>query len=308
MTAGRMLLPVWIGALACCSVASLSAYADPPKYAHRPLTEALEGLRAQGLNLIYSSDLVRPDLVVQAEPRAEELRGILEELLAPFGLATREGPGDTLLVVPAPDKPPELGSIAGRLLARGVGRPVLDAMIVVVGTSRKALTGREGSFSISDVPPGPHILEVSAPGLESQRFENVQVVAGAATEVALDLPVVPKMRERVQVDSGPALPGGDQTESRTTLTQDSLERSSRLGDDLHRALASSPGIVTGDKPAALSIRGGEPSESLVILDGLPIEEPLHLKDFLGFSSIIDSRTIGRADILGGGFPAQYGDH
>jgi len=308
LTTGRFNLPVWIGALACCSVAFFSAHAESSKYAHHPLTEALESLRSRGVRLIYSSDLVRPDLMVQAEPRSEVPRDILEELLAAFGLATREGPSDTLLVVRATEAEKELGSIVGRVRTRDGGRPVSDARVGVVGTDRNSLTGADGSFSISDVPPGPQVLEVSAPGLEPQRFRKVRIIAGGTTDVSLDLLVVPMLRERVQVDSGSTIPGGDQSEPRTTLKQESLEQRAQIGDDLHRALAGSPGIVTADKSAALSIRGGEPGESLVILDGLPIEEPLHLRDFLGFSSIIDSRTIARADILGGGFPAQYGDH
>ena len=302
------LLPLWIGALAFGSAFPKTAQADSPKYAHRPLTEALESLRARGLPLIYSSDLVRSDLIVQTEPRADDPRGILEELLAPFGLASQKGPGDTVLIIPASTRPPALGSIAGRVLTRRERRPISDARIVVLGTQGRALSGEDGGFSIPDVLPGSHVLEVSAPGLSVQRFARVRVRAGSVTELFLDLLVAPTLREKIQVDSGPTPPGGEQTEPRTTLKQESIERRTRLGDDLNRALAGSPGIVTGDKSAALSIRGGEPSEALVILDGLEIDEPLHLRDFLGFSSIIDSRTIARADILGGGFPAQYGDH
>ena len=297
-----------IGALAWCSALPQAAQAGSATYVRRPLAEALEDLRARGVNLIYSSDLVRPDMIVQSEPPASSPRQILDQLIAPFGLESQEGPGETVLIVLAQAPLPSRGGIGGRVQTRGEGRPVADAQILVVGAAIGATSGTDGRFHITGISPGTYTVEVRAPGLSAQRFGNVRVVAGDITEVCLDLAIVSTLREKIQVDSGPTPPGGDQPEPRITLDQKDLERRSRLGDDLNRAIAGSPGIVTGDKSAALGIRGGDPSETLLILDGLEIDEPLHLKDFLGFSSIIDSKTIGRADILSGGFPAEYGDH
>src|SRR5438552_4052803 len=52
-------------------------------YAGRPLVEVLGELRALGLNLIFSSNLVRPDMVVAAEPPVTTTRRLLDHLLAP---------------------------------------------------------------------------------------------------------------------------------------------------------------------------------------------------------------------------------
>lgn len=70
-----------------------------------PLTEALARLQAEGLRIIYSSDLVHPDMRVAAEPSATWLHEVLEQLLAPHGLAARVGPGGNLLVVRAGPPP-----------------------------------------------------------------------------------------------------------------------------------------------------------------------------------------------------------
>src|SRR5437870_446876 len=56
------------------------------RYAGRPLIAALEDLRARGLNLVFSSDLVRPDLIVETEPPIAAPRQVLARILAPFGL------------------------------------------------------------------------------------------------------------------------------------------------------------------------------------------------------------------------------
>lgn len=80
-----------------------SAPAQQPRpYQGMRLAEALQYLQARGLRIIFSSALVPADLRVFAEPRATTPRRQLEELVAPHGLAVREGPGRTLQIVRAP--------------------------------------------------------------------------------------------------------------------------------------------------------------------------------------------------------------
>jgi Ca-activated chloride channel homolog len=80
--------------------AALPAADPPPRaYVGRSLGEALAALQADGLRVIYSEDLVRPEMRVVAEPRAAWLHDVLEELLAQHGLVARVGPGGSLLVV-----------------------------------------------------------------------------------------------------------------------------------------------------------------------------------------------------------------
>lgn len=69
------------------------------RYAGRPLAEALQDLRSRGLNLIYSSDLVRPDMVVLSEPTATSLHKMLQQILGPHGLEAQIGPLGSVLVV-----------------------------------------------------------------------------------------------------------------------------------------------------------------------------------------------------------------
>ncbi len=87
-----------------------------PRFAGRSLAEALRTLDAQGLVLVFSDRLVRPEMKVPAEPTARRPREILDQLLAPHGLAAEEAPGGVWVIVarqgaespPArPDAPPE---------------------------------------------------------------------------------------------------------------------------------------------------------------------------------------------------------
>src|SRR6185503_10437525 len=51
------------------------------KYAGRPLGDVLRELQATGLNIVFSSEMVRPTLKVLAEPKAAPSRKILDEIL-----------------------------------------------------------------------------------------------------------------------------------------------------------------------------------------------------------------------------------
>jgi hypothetical protein len=209
-----------------------------PGFAGLPLAEALDDLKAQGLDLIFSSDLVRPDMLVASEPTARAPRRVLEQLLAPFGLATRNGPGGTILVVRAPAAP---------------GAPTAGAN----GAGVDATPSRR-----------------------------------------------PALHERVRVDA----PADGGPAALTSLGQEAIAPLPLLGDDAARVVATLPGITSAESTARFGVRGGAARDALILLDGLEIDEPYHLQDFSAFSSILDSRAIGRMDVMTGVFPAEYGDH
>ena len=55
------------------------------------------------------------------------------------------------------------------------------------------------------------------------------------------------------------------------------------------------------------MRGGDTNETLVILDGLPLYEPFHLRMLQSPSSVLDERIVDGLDVFAGGFTAEYGD-
>jgi hypothetical protein len=68
-----------------------------------------------------------------------------------------------------------------------------------------------------------------------------------------------------------------------------------------------PGTTTNGFSSIGSVRGGEPNETAIVLDGLRLYEPFHLKNFLSPVSLLDSRIIDSIEFYSGGFPVDYGD-
>ncbi len=69
------------------------------RYAGRPLIDALHDLESKGLRLIYSNDVVQPEMIVRTEPRAADARAILDELLREHHLRATDGPQGSIVIV-----------------------------------------------------------------------------------------------------------------------------------------------------------------------------------------------------------------
>lgn len=91
------------------------------------------------------------------------------------------------------------------------------------------------------------------------------------------------------------------------LTQEQIKAVPRLADETLRVLQHLPGVTSNGFSSLGSVRGGAPNETAIVLDGLRLYEPFHLKDFLSPVSLLDSRVIDDIEFYSGGFPVLYGD-
>jgi TonB dependent receptor/TonB-dependent Receptor Plug Domain len=80
--------------------------AQARSYAGRPVVDVLQELQTAELRIIFSTDLVKPAMRVQAEPKSTDPKDIAREILEPHGLTVRPGPRGTLLVVAVPRNDP----------------------------------------------------------------------------------------------------------------------------------------------------------------------------------------------------------
>ncbi len=71
--------------------------AEPARFLGRSLVDVLDSFRADGLSIVYSTDLVTADLKVNVEPESDDPETILREILEPLGLALRRSGGAWLI-------------------------------------------------------------------------------------------------------------------------------------------------------------------------------------------------------------------
>ncbi len=213
-------------------------------YLDRPLTEVLNELRRNGLRILYSNDLVTPDLRVAAEPDASTAFGIAQQVLGQYGLAVVPGPAERWLVV---QETTWMGSRGRR-----------DAGVPSAGSAGDA-------SSLSD----------------AQSLEAVVVTAG---RYALGEPDPSQVLSKIEI-----------------------ARTPHLADDPLRMVRQLPGITGNDFSAGLHVRGGARDETAILVDGVRIHDPFHLKDLQGALGLLDAGVIENMEVLTGGFGAEFGD-
>jgi len=91
------------------------------------------------------------------------------------------------------------------------------------------------------------------------------------------------------------------------LTKMEIDKFPLIDNDIYRTAHVFPGVTASDFSARFQIRGGDKDETVVTLDGMELYEPYHLQDFGGAISIIDLGVVQKAELLMGGFPAEYSD-
>ncbi len=276
-------------------------------FAGMTLREALEHLRAQGVRLIYSSQLVRPEMRVEREPAGTTRRQVLEGLLAPWGLRAVETTSGTLLIVPAPKAVPGGGTVRGRVSAQDTGLPLAGVELRLGKARGVAWTDRRGTFELARVPSGVYVLEAVLPGYAPATRAGLEVPNGTVLEVEIVLVPQPRLLQEVVVE--PSRYGFLQSapEPRQVVDRAQGRALPHLWDDAFRVAQRLPGVNAGDISSQLGVRGSSPDEVLVVLDGLQLHDPFHLRGLSRNFSIVDSELLDGVELSSGGFGVERGD-
>jgi hypothetical protein len=296
----------WILVLCGVLVVQLAAAQPVLPLRGRSVQSVLDELRADGAPLVYSSNLLPSALTVAAEPVARAPLPLAREILAPHGLAVREEGGVWLVVrSSAPPPPPAPGRVVVRATAAYAGT-ALQTITLELDPPGELSSGEGGRAEIESVAPGRHAIVVRSAGFLPERV-SVDVAPGATTDLALALlEAVPKLDELIVSASRYDVSSNVQP-SATYFSRDEIETLASLGDDTVRVAQRLPGVASNEFSARPYVRGGAANELAVVLDGVRLVEPYHLRDFQGVFSAIDQRIVGSVALHAGGFPAAYGD-
>lgn len=197
-------------------------------------------------------------------------------------------------------------SVQGRITSAD-GESVIAATVILSGNSvqRTAATDSAGHFIFYDVAPGSYRLRAERIGYLP--VERTLTVAQTVVSVDLELTDAPVAIEAVTAEGARQRSRFENQAGVTTreLSKAELKLIPGLAEaDVMRAIEAMPGVVsTSDFSSAFNVRGGSTDQNLILLDGIPLYNPFHLG---GVFSIFNSDMVERAELLAGGFPAEYG--
>lgn len=196
----------------------------------------------------------------------------------------------------------------GRVLDNDTGNPLEGANIQVQlpdqNASRGAASDSSGTYRIPGLSGGTYPFRVTYVGYLS--LVDTLVVHDSTTPISLTIRLQPDDRLLDEVVVSP-------NESGITSREAGAQRISRIdiqrvptpggSGDLATYLQAMPGVVaTGDRGGQLYIRGGLPSQNMILMDGALIYQPFHI---VGFFSAFPEELVAGADFYASGFGSRY---
>jgi hypothetical protein len=216
------------------------------------------------------------------------------------------------LALPRAANAQETATVVGRVLSPA-GEPLAGATVTATpaggGRARRTTSGDDGAYRLTGLRPGAWTLRASRLGYASA-VEQATLAAGERRvelrlgDQALVLDPV-EVRSRRDTERERTRFETEAGVTTRVITGDEIKMLPGLGEaDVLRAVEVLPGVVTtSDFSSAFNVRGGSSDQNLILLDGFTIFNPFHLG---GLFSVFNSDVIARAELLSGGFGAEYG--
>lgn len=203
----------------------------------------------------------------------------------------------------------QTATLRGFVTGSADGQPVPGVNVTLIaqdGSLFGSATDTDGFFAVSRLAPGTYTLRVTFIGFDT--VEDTITLAASQIETR-NIALVESRTElgevvvEVQRETAGAanITAGLQTVRPADI---SLVPAPDISADLVNYLTALPGIVSqGDRGGQLFVRGGEPTQNLILLDGMVIFQPFHI---VGFFSAFPSDIINTADVYAGGYGARFG--
>lgn len=295
----------------CFAVSLLAGMALPAAHAGEPwplqgklLHSVLDELRESGLDLVYSTALVKDEMRVQREPVQQDPVEVAREILQPHGLALKQS-GGIYLVVRQTGGPP--AGDDGLILVHVRNYRTLAARDSLLIGVTPPLAGPEmispGLYQFRAASPGSHRVRISAVGYTTVE-RDVELESGGSEIVSVDLVQGPGPLEVINVSASRYVLFSN---SRFYIDQRALQALPDLGEDPVRSAHRLPGVAASGLSSQSHFRGGEKNETAIYMNGLKLTDPFHIRDYHGIFSLIDARAISGVEAYTGGFPVRYGD-
>ena len=215
-----------------------------------------------------------------------------------------------LLALPAHGQ--GLGEIRGEILDRATQQPLPGAGVRVLGTERGAMADGRGRFALPGIPAGVHRLRISMIGYADIVRTDVVVRPRRVTDLELELDAeVMDLGEETVVVADYFSDAAGEAVGGVSFSYEEVRRSPGSAGDVSRLLQAMPSVnMNTDERNDLIVRGGSPTENLVLVDHIEIPNINHFPTqgaSGGPIGLLNTDLIEDAAFYAGGFSAAYGD-
>lgn len=202
------------------------------------------------------------------------------------------------------------GIIRGKVLNPVNNEPVAFANVLVLNTELGAITDENGSYEITNIPPGLYNVRASFVGYKTSTAYEVQVTL--ARPVQLDFSLTEDASELSEVVVSSEFTRSEETPlSVRKLNTNEIERYPGGNRDISRVIQALPGVAsTPSFRNDILIRGGAPNENKFFVDEIEVPVINHFStqgSSGGPVGILNVNLIKNVDLIAGGFPANRMD-
>jgi outer membrane receptor protein involved in Fe transport len=195
------------------------------------------------------------------------------------------------------------GKIAGVVVDKATGEPLIGASIMIEGTKMGNMSMVDGSYFILNVPPGTYDITARLIGYQPVKVTGVLVKVDVTTEVNFDLAASAVEVEAITVIGERAVIQKDITANVRNIQTEQIEK--MPVKQIEEILRTQVGFVTRNNE--IHVRGGRAGEVLYIVDGVETRDPLGGLGLVKGGMNVTASNIEEIDILKGGFDAEYGN-
>ena len=190
------------------------------------------------------------------------------------------------------------GKISGKVTDRETGEPLPGANVVIVGTSRGAAAGVNGSFTILDVSPGIYTIKAQFIGYRAVEIQNIRVTVDLTTSVNFEMPSQAIEGADVVIIAERPLISPSATNEVHVKRAEDIENMPIRG--YQNIVATEAGVVqVGNN---LHIRGSRAEEVAYYVDGVYMNNAYTLSR----TGDVINNSIEEVSFQAGGFGAEYG--
>jgi len=192
------------------------------------------------------------------------------------------------------------GKIAGRVVDATNDAAMVNANVLIRGTTFGASTDLDGQYFILRVPPGTYTLEVSYVGYKTSVIEDVSVSTDLTTTMNVRMTPTAIAGEEVVYTAERPLVRRDQTSMESHVRSEDIEvMPVETVDDVLDMQAG----VTRDAAGGLHIRGGRTTEVSYLVNGISITDDYNK----GQALEVANEAVEELQVISGAFNAEYGN-